>query len=93
MSESDCEVCRLEGLCEEHSERTMLRLFLNDLTQLSLRYKMVIGGCGCCGSPSINTMTDNPSDKAMPGGHYVFTDQLEWKNPDGVQVDQLVSLR
>jgi len=27
--------------------------FLKDLTELSLKHKLAIGGCGCCGSPFI----------------------------------------
>lgn len=74
------EDCKCE-LCVHYREHELRQAFLNDLTQLSLRYKLVISGCGCCGSPSINTMSDDPRHKVMPGGHYVFTDQLEWKNP------------
>jgi hypothetical protein len=28
--------------------------FLNDLTRLSIKYNLYIGGCGCCGSPFIS---------------------------------------
>jgi hypothetical protein len=28
--------------------------FLKDLAELSLKYGVSIGGCGCCGSPSLD---------------------------------------
>jgi len=28
-------------------------LFLKELTELSKKHKMYIGGCGCCGSPYV----------------------------------------
>lgn len=34
--------------------------FLKELTELTLKYRIVIYGCGCCGSPSINPL-DNES--------------------------------
>jgi hypothetical protein len=27
--------------------------FLNELSQLSTKYGLSIGGCGCCGSPNV----------------------------------------
>lgn len=32
--------------------------FLKELTALTHKYKIVIGGCGCCGSPHINPLDD-----------------------------------
>lgn len=29
-------------------------LFLQELTKLSKKYNIVIGGCGCCGSPYLD---------------------------------------
>lgn len=31
-----------------------LRAFLQELTALSDKYEIYIGGCGCCGSPWLN---------------------------------------
>jgi hypothetical protein len=39
--------------------------FLNELTALTHKYRVVIGGCGCCGSPSINPL-DNESLNGNP---------------------------
>lgn len=30
--------------------------FLNKLTELSKKYNIRIGGCGCCGSPWLSTL-------------------------------------
>ena len=51
--------------------------FLAELTELSKKYSVVIYGCGCCGSPSLDAMT-------MPNGHYEcsdnYSDNLAWIN-------------
>ncbi len=39
--------------------------FLVALTALSEAHGITIGGCGCCGSPSLDNMTDD-----MKGGNY-----------------------
>jgi hypothetical protein len=31
--------------------------FLKELSQLTQKYRIVIGGCGCCGSPYIYDMS------------------------------------
>lgn len=32
--------------------------FLNELLELSKKYKIEIGGCGCCGSPFLTGIDD-----------------------------------
>lgn len=36
-----------------------LKAFLDELTALSIKHRISIGGCGCCGSPSLDEMTDH----------------------------------
>jgi hypothetical protein len=40
----------------------MRALFLKELAQLTLRYGFYIGGCGCCGSPSVKATADTAGD-------------------------------
>lgn len=54
-----------------------LRSFLQELTALSDKYEIYIGGCGCCGSPWIND---------IPAGKYY--DNLSYGD-DGYGVDGL----
>jgi len=35
----------------EKLSKRRVKNFLKELTELSKRYKIAIGGCGCCGSP------------------------------------------
>lgn len=32
------------------------KAFVKELTELSKKYKIIIGGCGCCGSPFLSEM-------------------------------------
>lgn len=32
--------------------------FLKELTDLTLKYKICISGCGCCGSPALDDISD-----------------------------------
>lgn len=49
-----------------------LKGFLRDLSRLSRRYGMYIGGCGCCGSPYL----------ARKNGD-VVSKELSWKTESG----------
>lgn len=37
------------------SDADKVEHFLKELSELSNKYKIEIGGCGCCGSPSLHT--------------------------------------
>jgi hypothetical protein len=58
--------------------------FIRELNVLSEDYGLVIGGCGCCGSPRVAKMTDK-----QVSGHYEYdiVDDglvgLRWKEFDG----------
>lgn len=47
--------------------------FLKELSELSLKYQISIGGCGCCGSPYLIS-TDG--DTEINGLQH---DELQWK--------------
>lgn len=48
--------------------------FLRELSELTKKYKIVISGCGCCGSPSLNSMTADEEN-----GQYEYQDRLKWE--------------
>lgn len=59
-------------------EKDSVREFLRELSKLSRRHKISIGGCGCCGSPSLSAMRKGV-------GRYEVTqdfDGLHWKRDD-----------
>lgn len=37
--------------------------FLKELTELSTKYQLYIGGCGCCDSPYIEEASEEPKGK------------------------------
>ena len=52
--------------------------FLKRLTDLSSEYGLIIGGCGCCGSPYL---TEEVNDDIRYRGHYRIDNNnsnLEW---------------
>ncbi|MDR2571127.1 MAG: hypothetical protein LBD23_12695 [Oscillospiraceae bacterium] len=42
----------------EENEMTNVEEFLNDLTELTVKHGIIIGGCGCCGSPFLYGIGD-----------------------------------
>jgi len=66
--------------------------FLKDLTELSEKHGVIIGGCGCCGSPRLEEFDDINEDHPfeVTGGWYEVDDYdtpdcLRWVNNDEVQ--------
>ena len=56
------------------SDADKVKYFLKELTELTNKYKVVIHGCGCMGSPSLHT------EDFVEGGHYTvdeYNDFLE----------------
>lgn len=60
--------------------------FLAELTELSRKHGVVIGGCGCCGSPFLfpfdDEHTESSFEKTTPAGAYICSDgndeRLRW---------------
>jgi hypothetical protein len=56
--------------------------FLEELTQLSIRHKIEIAGCGCCGSPALVKLDHDGAYDAVSlvdEGHPTFRGNLEFK--------------
>lgn len=51
--------------------------FLKSLSALSRKHGFVIYGCGCCGSPSLEKMTE--VDRHCDS-RYTYDDILKWEN-------------
>lgn len=61
--------------------KEVIKDFLKDLTKLSRKHKITIGGCGCCGSPYLVEIKKS--------GRYVIEnietstpEKLQWINED-----------
>lgn len=50
--------------------------FLRDLDALAIKHGVVIGGCGCCGSPWLTAAPNNPE-----AGFYREGDFLQFIHP------------
>lgn len=61
--------------------------FLAELTELSRRHRIAIGGCGCCGSPWLTELTPTPTDVMIyegVDGKYAIgevNDEIVWVKP------------
>jgi len=56
------------------------RLFIIELTALSRKYRVGIGGCGCCGSPYLTDL--KPEDLPKEAGYTQDDgDSLTWIKP------------
>lgn len=51
--------------------------FIKELTALTKKHKVSIGGCGCCGSPYL----DDADGACQPEAGYVYVKELRWVHP------------
>lgn len=68
--------------------------FLKELTELTKKYRIVIGGCGCCQSPWMSAYTKD-AFKAQVAGEYQRNlmrgrPELEWVQLSDNAYDQLL---
>lgn len=52
----------------------MLEEFLKELTELTKKHGLAIGGCGCCGSPFIYEVKDKNKE---PATDLIWDEKLE----------------
>jgi hypothetical protein len=55
------------------TERKRLEAFIEGLTELTKKYGLSIGGCGCCGSPWIRDLQNDD----MPYENLEFDEERE----------------
>lgn len=55
--------------------------FLEELSKLSREHKVVIGGCGCCGSPFLMPMSNDGKYSVSPEDKG-YGDNLIWEPID-----------
>lgn len=57
------------------------RAFLLDLRELTLKHGIYIWGCGCCGSPNLDEISEK--DREGEAGYRMHGDtDVEWAGPD-----------
>jgi len=61
------------------SEEERRKQFLLELRELTMKHGISIGGCGCCGSPYLDTDVDVSDSRA--GYVYGNGSELEWLAP------------
>ena len=71
LDEKSAEEVATEKAAEAAAE-AQKAAFLLELTELSRKYQLTIGGCGCCGSPFLEKLTE-------PGKYVVRGDLLRWE--------------
>ena len=49
--------------------------FLAELSALTIKYGLIIGGCGCCGSPYLYSNDENPPK----AGTYITSGEFDLK--------------
>jgi len=55
------------------------REFMTGLTELTRRTGIVIGGCGCCGSPALD---ETKQLDPQAGYGYGYAGEVSWVSPD-----------
>lgn len=58
-------------------EEERIKLFLSELYELSMKYRIGIGGCGCCGSPTLDDLTGSCNLGKIKYTKYEVDDQCD----------------
>jgi len=59
--------------------------FLKELSELTRKYRIAIGGCGCCGSPFLISFDEREGEYDNPDFEYTLLDEeyeLSWSDPN-----------
>ncbi|MBK7822957.1 MAG: hypothetical protein IPJ61_18405 [Tessaracoccus sp.] len=60
--------------------------FLADLTELSRKHGIIIGGCGCCSSPYL-LRVDRKDPERSPESRYASPTKYSWCEFEWLEVD------
>ena len=60
---------------------TPMEAFMAELTELSKKHRLIIIGCGCCGSPDI--IEPDKWYRCTDDHRYVMTDRLRFLDAEG----------
>ncbi len=72
--------------------------FLKELTDLTLKYKICISGCGCCGSPALDDISDENKieakvlDSSESFGYrlvYAYPEHIEYQYEEHLEFNKL----
>jgi hypothetical protein len=63
---------------EKDLTEEQVQAFLADLSELSRKHRVIIGGCGCCGSPFISSMDAEGHYKLGRDSYYEYPAGLQW---------------
>ena len=55
--------------------------FVEELTKLTKKYGIIIGGCGFCGSPYLGSFKSDYDDYDEDGQYDESGGSIEWENP------------
>lgn len=72
---------RVMDIERKRDEATRQRAFILALEKLTREHSVIISGCGCCGSPSVDVDMGDEFQTKHPEAGYTYTSQLQWVIP------------
>lgn len=70
-----------EPMAEDEDKAARRRAFMLELRELTIKHGISIGGCGCCGSPSLDYEADTSDERAGYACCEGDSEELTWLVP------------